>query len=264
MEQYKAAAGQWALVTGASGGIGYELCRQFARNGFNVILVARNAERLAEVAQELEKHHHVGTLVAPADLSHPAAAKEIFSNVQKRDISIDILVNNAGFGDLGRFDESEWEVQRQMLQVNVTTLAELTRLFLPEMIRRKYGRILNIGSTGSFAPVPYMAVYGATKAFVLSFSEALSAELEGTGVTVTALCPGVTATQFARRAKTEKTVLVRLNGMTAGDVARTGYQAAMKGKPRVVPGWFNKLLIGSLRFSHRNAVLKLSKLLVRP
>ncbi len=264
MNRVKSGTRQWALVTGASSGIGYELSRRFARNGFNVILVARNAERLAEVAQELEKHHHLGTLVLPADLSHPAAAKEIFSNVQKRGISIDILVNNAGFGDLGRFDESEWEVQRQMLQVNVTTLAEMTRLFLPEMIQRKYGRILNVGSTGSFAPVPYMAVYGATKAFVLSFSEALSAELEGTGVTVTALCPGVTATQFARRAKTENSLLVRLNQMTARDVAKIGYHALMKFKLHVVPGWFNKLMIGSLRFSPRSANLKLSKLLMRP
>ncbi len=264
MKQDKAGAGQWALVTGASSGIGYELSRQFAQYGFNVILVARDAERLAEVAQDLEKHHHVETLVLPADLSHPVAAAEIFSNVRKRALPVGALVNNAGFGDLGRFAGAEWEVQRQMLQVNVTTLAELTRHFLPEMIRRGSGRILNVGSTGSFAPVPFMAVYGATKAFVLSFSEALSAELEGTGVTVTALCPGVTATQFARRAKTENTVLARLNQMTAGDVARTGYQAMMNGKPRVVPGWFNKLLIGSLRFSHRNAVMKLSKRLLRP
>lgn len=264
MKHHSAGAGKWALVTGASGGIGYELSRQFARHGFNVILVARNAARLAEVAQELEKQHQVGTLVLPEDLSHPAAAREIYSNVRKRDISVEVLINNAGFGDLGRFGEAEWEVQRQMLQVNVTTLVELTRLFLPEMVCRKSGRILNIGSTGSFTPVPFMAIYGASKAFVLSFSEALSAELEGTGVTVTALCPGVTATHFARRAKTENTVLVRLNQMTAEDVARTGYLAAMKGKPRVVPGWFNKLLIGSLRFSHRTATLKLNKLLMRP
>lgn len=258
------AAGRWALVTGASSGIGHELSRQFARHGFNVILVARSAERLAEVAQELEKHHHVGTLVLPADLSHPAAAGEIFSNVRKWDIPVDALINNAGFGDLGRFGEAEWELQRQMLQVNVTTPVELTRLFLPEMIRRASGRILNVGSTGSFAPVPFMAVYGATKAFVLSFSEALSAELEGTGVTVTALCPGVTETQFARRARTENTVLVRLNRMTAAEVAAIGYHAMMRGRRRVVPGWFNKLLIGSLRFSHRDAVLKISKLLMRP
>lgn len=264
MEQHKAVAGQWALVTGASGGIGYELSRQFAHHGFNVVLIARDAERLSKVARELENQYHTKTLVLPKDLSHPFAAGEIFGEIQRHNLGIDVLVNNAGFGDLGPLAGAEWEVQRQMLQVNVMTLVELTRLFLPEMIRRKSGRILNIGSTGSFAPVPYMSVYGATKAFVLSFSEALSAELEGTGVTVTALCPGVTATQFARRAKTENSLLVRLNQMTAGDVAKTGYRALMKCKPRVVPGWFNKLMIGSLRFSPRSATLKLSKMLMRP
>lgn len=264
MKQDKAVAGQWALVTGASGGIGYELSRCFAQHGFNIILVARTAGRLAEVARELEDQYRIRSLVLTKDLSEPGAAGEIFSNVRMRDLSVDVLVNNAGFGDLNRFDQGEWEVQRQMLQVNVTSLTELTRLFLPEMIRRRSGRILNIGSTAAFAPVPYMAIYGATKAFVLSFTEALSAELEGTGVTVTALCPGVTATQFASRAKTEHARMVRLNQMTAADVARIGYHATMKGKPRVVPGWFNKLLTGSIRFSHPSAVVKISKLLLRP
>jgi short-subunit dehydrogenase len=264
MEQDKAVVGRWALVTGSSGGIGYELSRQFAHDGFNVVLIARDAERLSKVARELENRYHTKTLVLPKDLSHPSAAGEIYGEMQKHNLTIEVLVNNAGFGDLGPLAETEWEVQRQMLQVNVMTLVELTRLFLPEMIRRKSGRILNIGSTGSFAPVPYMAVYGATKAFVLSFSEALSAELEGTGVTATALCPGVTATQFAKRAKTENSLLVRLNQMTAGDVARTGYHALMKNKTRVVPGWFNKIIIGSLRFSPRSANLKMSKMLMRP
>ena len=264
MKQDKAVMNHWALVTGASGGIGYELSRCFAGDGFNVVLVARNAGRLAEVARELEEQYHIEAVVLPKDLSAPGAAGEIFSNVRKRDISVDVLVNNAGFGDLSRFDQGEWDVQRQMLQVNVTSLTELTHLFLPEMIQRRSGRILNISSTAAFAPVPYMATYAATKAFVLSFTGALSAELAGTGVTVTALCPGVTMTQFAQRAKTEHTRLVRLNQMTAADVARIGYHATMKGKPRVVPGWFNKLLVGSIRFSHPNAVVKFSKLLLRP
>lgn len=264
MKQDTEGAGRWALVTGASGGIGYELCRQFARHGFNAVLIARDAGRLAEVARELEDHYHVKTMVLPKDLSLPFAAGEIYREVRNSNLDIGVLVNNAGFGDLAPLAEAELDVQRQMMQVNVAALVELTRLFLPEMIRRKSGKILNIGSTGSFAPVPYMAVYGATKAFVLSFSEALSAELEGTGVTVTALCPGVTATRFAKRAKTENTLLVRLNQMTAGDVARAGYRALMKGKARVVPGWFNKLMIGSLRFSPRSANLKLGKMLMQP
>jgi short-subunit dehydrogenase len=264
MEPDTMGAGRWVLVTGASGGIGYELSRRFAHDRFNVVLIARDAARLSTVARELEDRYHTKTLVLPKDLSHPAAAGEIYKELQKRNLGIEVLVNNAGFGDLGPFADAEWEVQRQMLQVNVTTLVELTCLFLPEMIRRGSGRVLNIGSTGSFAPVPYMAVYGASKAFVLSFTEALSAELEGTGVTATALCPGVTATQFAKRAKTEHSLLVRLNQMTAGDVARTGYRALVKNKPRVVPGWFNKLIIGSLRLSPRSANLKMSKMLMRP
>ncbi len=264
MKQDRQDKGRWAIVTGASGGIGYELCRQFARNGFNAVLIARDAGRLAEVARELEDHYHVGTMVLPKDLSNSAAAGEIYREVKNSNLNIDVLVNNAGFGDLAPLAEAELEVQRQMVQVNVGTLVELTRLFLPDMISRKSGRILNIGSTGSFAPVPYMSVYGATKAFVLSFSEALSAELEGTGVTVTALCPGVTATRFASRARTENTLLVRLNSMAAGDVARAGYQALMKGKARVVPGWFNKVMIGSLRFSPRCANLKMGKVLMKP
>lgn len=264
MKQDKEGTGRWALVTGASGGIGYELCRQFAHQGFNAVLISRDAGRLSEAARELEDRHHVKTLVLPKDLSLPSAAGELYREVRNNGLDIDVLVNNAGFGDLTSLAEGELEVQRQMMQVNMSTLVELTRLFLPDMIRRKSGRVLNIGSTGSFAPVPFMAVYGATKAFVLSFSEALSAELEGTGVTVTALCPGVTTTGFARRARTENTLLVRLNKMNAGDVARAGYQALMKGKATVVPGWFNKLMIGSLRFSPRCANLKMGKVLMRP
>ncbi len=264
MKQKMEVGGRWVVVTGASGGIGYELCGQFARHGFNAVLIARDAKHLAGVARELEDHYHVKTMVLAKDLALPSAAGDIYREVKASGLDIDVLVNNAGFGDLAPFAEAELEVQRQMMQVNVATLVELTYLFLPEMISRKKGRVLNIGSTGSFAPVPYMAVYGATKAFVLSFTEALSAELDRTGVTVTALCPGVTATRFAKRAKTENTLLVRLNQMSADNVARAGYLALMNGKARVVPGWFNKLMIGSLRFSPRCANLKLSKVLMHP
>jgi len=264
MSQAKTTAGRWALITGASGGIGYELCRLFALDGFNVVLVSRNAEQLANVARELEHLYSSKSFVLPKDMSDPAAAGEIHAEVRKQGISIDILVNNAGFGDLGSFAMEAWEVQRQMLQVNITGLVQLTRLFLPEMIKHRQGRILNISSTAAFSPVPYMAVYAAAKAFVLSFTQALSAELEGTGITATALCPGVTSTGFARRAKTEHTWLVRLNRMNAADVARIGYRALMKGRARVVPGWFNKLLTGSIRFSHPALLLKVSKILMRP
>jgi short-subunit dehydrogenase len=264
MDGEKRENNRWAVVTGASGGIGHALCRQFAQEGFNVMLISRDSARLSEVARELEARHHVKTLVLAMDLSAPSAALEIYRNVKDRIGDIDILINNAGFGDLTLFIQADLEVQRQMMQVNTMTLVELVRLFLPDMVERGSGRILNIASTAAFQPVPYMAVYGATKAFVLSFSEALSAELAGTGVTATALCPGVTATGFARRAGTEKTLLVRLNQMTAEKVARAGYRALMKGKTMAVPGWFNRILIGSLRFSPRGAVLKVTKRLMHP
>ena len=248
MKQDIAGAGRWALVTGATHGIGYELCRRFADDGFGVVLVARSADRLSEVAQEIEK---ASPCPDPRASGGPVRCGGGRGGVllcaragylgrcagQQRWIRQPGPFRRGGMGDTAPDDAGQYGDPRR-----------LTRLFLPEMLRRGSGRILNVGSTGSFAPVPYMAVYGATKAFVLSFSEALSAELEGTGVTVTALCPGVTATQFARRAGTENTRLARMNKMAAGDVARAGYQAMMNSKPRVVPGLFNKLLIGSLRF----------------
>ncbi|MBN2369832.1 MAG: SDR family oxidoreductase [Vicinamibacteria bacterium] len=252
-----------ALVTGASGGIGYELGREFARNGFDLALVARNQARLAEVARELEGQFDIRAVILPADLSDPEAPAELFRETQRRSMAVDALVNNAGFGDSGAFAACDWEIQRQMMQLNIVSLVQLTRLFLPVMLERRKGRILNVGSTASFAPVPNMCVYGATKAFVLSFSDALRAELQGTGVTVTALCPGVTSTRFAERAKTENALLVRFGGMTAADVARAGYDALAKGKARVVPGWLNRLMIASLRLGSRNTVTRLSGRLMR-
>jgi uncharacterized protein len=253
-----------ALITGASSGIGYEFSRLLAQKGFNLVLVARSADRLAEIARELATAHPIKAEVVALDLSQPEAASQLFADLKRRGLAIDLLVNNAGFGELRPYADSDWENQRQMIQLNVVTLAQLTRLFLPEMIRRKSGKILNVGSTGSFAPVPNMAVYAASKAFVLSFSEALSAELQGTGVTVTALCPGVTKTNFFKRAKSEHTLLKRLNQMEACDVAQIGYRAMMQGKTRVVSGWFNRIMIASMRLAPRGAVLWVSKRVMRP
>jgi len=253
-----------ALITGASSGIGYEFARLLAQEGYDLVLVARSAERLAEVAREVATAHSIKAEFVALDLSQPEAPAQLFAEVKARGLSVDLLVNNAGFGDLSLFANCDWELQRQMIQVNVTTLAQLTRVFLPEMVQRKSGRILNVGSTGSFAPVPYMAIYAATKAFVLSFSEALFAELQGTGVTVTALCPGVTKTKFFARAKSEGMFLKKLNEMDARDVARIGYRALMKGKARVVPGWFNKIMIASMRLITRDLALWTSKRMMQP
>ena len=162
--------GKTALITGASSGIGYELSRILAQQGFHLVLVARSADRLAEIARELATAHPIKTEVVAQDLSQPEAAAQLFAEVKRRGLAVDVLVNNAGFGGFCRYADSDWENQRQMIQVNVVSLAQLTRLFLPEMLQRKSGKILNLGSTGSFAPVPNMAVYAASKAFVLSFS----------------------------------------------------------------------------------------------
>jgi len=256
--------GKTALITGASMGIGYEFSRFLAQQGYDLLLVARSAERLAEVARELTAAHSIKAEVVALDLSRPEAAAQLFAEVKSRGRTVDLLVNNAGFGDLSGYANCDWEIQRQMIQVNITTLAQLTRLFVAEMVARKSGRILNVASTGAFMPVPYMAIYAATKAFVLSFSEAIFAELQGTGVTVTALCPGVTKTKFFQRSKSEDMFLKKLNEMDARDVARIGYRALMKGRASVVSGWFNKVMIASLRLAPRTVVLWASKRLMQP
>jgi len=256
--------GKMALITGASSGIGQALAEEFARDGFDLALAARSRERLEEIAGSLRAKHGIQARVFVADLSLAEAADQLAAALQKSGLEIDVLVNNAGFGDNGLFAEGQWGTYQQMIQLNIASLVRLTHLLLPKMVGRRSGRVMNVGSTGSFVPVPYMAVYGATKAFVLSFTEALAAELRGTGVTVTALCPGATVTRFANRAKAEKTILFQNNTMTAEVVARMGYQALMRGKTRVVTGWFNKLMIGSLRLVTRDQALALSLKFMKP
>ena len=188
-----------ALVTGASSGIGQELARLFARDSYDLVLVARNRARLERLATALRSKYHVQATVLVQDLAGPNAAQAVFDELAHRSIQVDVLVNDAGTQVYGEFAEQDVEKQLAMMQVNTAALVHLTHLLLPGMIRRGHGRILNVGSTGSFAPGPLNAVYCATKAFVLSFSHAIGAELAGTGVTVTALCPGATDTDFAAR-----------------------------------------------------------------
>jgi short-subunit dehydrogenase len=185
-----------ALVTGASGGIGEAFARQLAGLGKNLILVARSEEKLEALAGELAAQHGVQTHIIGADLARHEATRAIFDETERLGLEVDLLINNAGFGKSGAFAELPFEVQADMVRLNVNTVVELTRLYLPAMRRRQRGGIINLGSTASFQPVPTMAVYGATKAFVLSFSEALAVEVEGDGVRVMALCPGATATGF--------------------------------------------------------------------
>ncbi len=245
-----------ALITGASGGIGYELALLFARDGYDCILVARSQDKLKELAEQLESEHRVKTLVLAKDLSKPSAVNEIYEEVTAASMRVDVLVNNAGFPVFGLFNETNLEVELEMLQVNVIALTALTKLFLKGMVERRAGRILNLASTAAFLPGPLMAVYYASKAYVLSFSQALSNELRGTGVTATALSPGPTRTGFQKRGVMEDSRLVQGQIADAASVALAGYRGLMAGKTIVIPGFTNKLIPWVVRLSPRSVVTR--------
>lgn len=251
---------QTALITGASGGIGLELARVFAQADCNLVIVARSEQKLADLAAELEAKHGITVNVIVKDLSEPASPDEIYAELQAKGISIDILVNNAGFADYGLFAQSDLDKQLRMMQVNMVTLTHLTRLLVPGMIERGQGKILNLASTAAFQPGPLMSVYYATKAYVLSFSEAIANELKDAGVTVTALCPGPTASGFQTRANMEDSKLVNNQEiMDAATVARAGYQGLMAGDTVVIPGLKNRLLALVPRFLPRDMVAQLTR-----
>jgi hypothetical protein len=250
-------ARQTALVTGASGGIGLELARVFAAGGFNLILVARSADRLAKIAEELAARHSITARAVPADLIDPQAPQALFDRLAQEQAQVDVLVNNAGFASYGPFVEAETGGQLDMIQLNVTALTHLTRLFLPGMVARRRGRVLNVASTAAFQPGPLMAVYYATKAFVLSFSEALANELEGSGVTVTALCPGPTESGFQQRASLQESRLFQGGLMDAATVAKVAYAATLRGQTVVIPGTRSWLFAQAPRFLPRGLVVRL-------
>jgi len=229
---------EWALITGASAGIGLELARLFAADGFNVILVSRNRPRLEQLAAELQSRHGISAKVLAKDLSSLAAPEELFDAL--RDTPVSILVNNAGFGWRGQFTKGEISRSLEMMHVNMDAVAELTHRFEPPMLARRAGRILNVASTAAFQPGPFTTIYFATKAFVYSFSCALAEELAGTGVTVTAFCPGATRTEFHERAGMQPS-LRHWFSMDADKVARIGYRGLMRGKRIVIPGLLNKI-----------------------
>ncbi len=231
-----------ALVTGASSGIGYELVKILAQEGHDLALVARSGNRLETIAADLRDDFGIHVLVVPLDLSEPGAPDQVFERLREAEFPVDVLVNNAGFGTMGRFVRSDTGAQVDMVQVNITALTHLTRLFADRMLERGEGRIMNVASTAAFQPGPFMAVYFATKAYVLSFSEALAEELRRTGVTVTALCPGPTVTGFQKRAGMEHSPIGgRMVTADATSVARAGYAGMMKGKRVVIPGLFNRV-----------------------
>ncbi len=253
-----------ALISGASGGIGYELSKLLAADGYDLVLVARSEQKLEQIAASLSSTYGVNAIAIGKDLSDPASPDEIFATLEAQSTSVDVLVNNAGFGVHGPFAETALAEELNMLQLNVVSLTRLTKLFLPGMIERGWGRILNVGSTASFQPGPLMAVYCASKAYVLNFSEAIAEELRGTGVSVTALCPGVTRTGFQSRAHVENIPLVKSGSMSAEQVAKIGYKALMRGKRVVVPGLMNWLIAFSVRFTPRSLVTRLGYRLMDP
>jgi len=242
-----------ALITGSSSGIGLELARLFAADKWDVALVARSEGKLQDLAAELQRAHGIKAHVVAADLAKPDAPANIMAALAG--VEIDALVNNAGLGIGGEFAKTDLNVELETIQVNVTALTHLTKLVLPEMIARRRGAILNVASTASFQPGPLMAVYYATKAYVLSFSEAIADELRNSGVTVTALCPGPTETGFASAANMESAALFKMmRPADAKSVARAGYDAMKSGKRIVIPGAKNKLLAQSIRVTPRRMV----------
>jgi len=232
---------QFALITGATSGIGYELAKLFAQDNYNLVLVARNENNLTQTASELKELADIEIHTISADLFQPGAAQEVYNKVKQLGVTVEILVNDAGQGEWGRFHKTELQREIDIVQLNIISLMSLTKFFLQEMVERNSGRILQVASSLSKAPTPYMAVYAASKAFVLSFSEALVKELEETNVTVTALLPGATDTDFFHKAKAENTIVYNETSLyDPAEVAKGGYEALMNGEGSVQPGFKNK------------------------
>lgn len=246
-----------ALITGASGGFGADFARLFAQDGYDLVLIARSEGKLKQLAQELVSQHGIRALVIAQDLTAAAAPQQIFDQLQTAGVQVEVLINNAGFASYGLFHELDMNKELELVQLNVKTLVHLTRLFLPGMVQRGRGRVLNVASTAAFQPGPLMANYYASKAYVLSFSEALANELEGTGVTTTCLCPGPTRTGFQDRAAMQESKLVQGGLMDSMTVARQGYAGLVAGKTIIVPGFQNWIGTFLPRFVPRKMATRL-------
>lgn len=248
-----------ALVTGASSGIGLELARRFAAEHFDLVLVARNRTRLMDIGSEFQKSYGVNVRISPKDLSHSKAPQELFDELSEAGVTIHTLVNNAGFGGYGEFATSDLQHELEMMQLNMVSLTHLTKLFLPQIIAVK-GAILNVASTAAFQPGPLMAVYFATKAYVLSFSEALAEELAPSGVKVSVLCPGPVPTSFQDRANLKDSPMLKSPAvLDAARVAAIGYEGLQAGKRVIIAGKLNQIGVQMLRLSPRNVVTRMVK-----
>jgi short-subunit dehydrogenase len=249
-----------ALITGASNGIGLELAKIHASKGGDLVLVARNKSKLDELKTELEKQFNVSVYTIGKDLSATESAQEIYDETNRQNIQVDYLINNAGFGDFGMFTDTDWNKELKMINLNITTLTLFTKLYLQDMVKRKSGKIMNVASIASFQPGPTLAVYCATKAYVLSFTEAISNEVSDKGVSIIALCPGATETGFQAAGGLDESKLFKDKKLPTGkEVAEYGYSSMIKGKTVAIHGIMNYLLSNSIRFIPRALVLKVSR-----
>jgi uncharacterized protein len=251
-----------ALITGATTGIGFELTRLLAADRYNLVLISRDEQKLRQIAADLQTRHNISVTVFAKDLTVAKNAEDLARELQETDVAVDILVNNAGFGLAGAFIETDLKRELDMIQLNIVSLVTLTKLLGRQMVQRRQGKILNVASTAAFQPGPFMVVYYATKSFVLSFSEGLAEELKNSGVTVTALCPGPTATQFSKNAQLQESTLFKgglLPVLDAATVARIGYRGLLKGQRVVVPGLMNKLGVQGIRLMPRNLATQVTR-----
>lgn len=248
-----------ALITGASGGIGAELARVHASAGGGLVLVARTVKKLDELKAELISKYHIKVHIIVKDLAEKDSVRELYDEVLAKGLEINFLINNAGFGDFGFFADTDWRKQEKMINLNVTALTHLTRLFIPDMIRRGEGKILNVASTAAFQPGPTMSVYFATKAYVLSFSQAINNELREHGITVTALCPGSTESDFHCVTMGDPGLVKERKMDSAIDVAEFGYSSMIKGKPVAIYGFKNALMANAVRFFPREFIVSMAR-----
>lgn len=232
-----------ALITGTTSGIGKAFAEKFASMGNNIILVSRNEEKLKRQQNDLQCHYHVSVKYIVCDLTQANAVDLIFKELNNWQVSVDFLINNAGFNECGLFTNTDIEQEMKMIDLHIRFITQLTKRILPMMKKNNYGLIVNIGSTGSFIPSPSDAVYSATKAYIMSFSNALYGELKRTGIKITLLCPGATETEFARKANIEHTLLFKFAVMKPDKVVKIAYPKMIKGKRLIIPGLYNKLLV---------------------